>query len=112
MLPLGVLRVAVAIVCVTGIAGMIIGTVATDNNNGVVITFGLISAVAVLVLIASSAVARWAAERQAARAPGSVDEALAERVEQQVSALVSAGATEDEVRALVRDAVRLGRSAR
>jgi len=108
VLPLGVLRAAVAVICVAGIAGMIIGTVATDNNNGVVITFGLITAVSVLLLITATAVSKAAG----ARADGRVDDVLAEQVERHVAALVAAGAREDDVRALVRDAVRLGRSAR
>ena len=41
---LKVLRVAVVVVCIGGIAGMIVGSVA-GNNNGVVITFGLVTAV-------------------------------------------------------------------
>jgi cytochrome c-type biogenesis protein CcmH/NrfF len=38
------------------------------------------------------------------------DEASAEQMEAQVAALVAAGASEEQVRALVRDAMRLGRS--
>ena len=54
---LKVLRIAVVVVCIGGIAGMIIGSVA-GNNNGVVITFGLVTAVSVLVLMAVSAAGR------------------------------------------------------
>jgi low affinity Fe/Cu permease len=101
----GVLRGVVLVVCVIGIAGMIIGTVATDNNNGVVVTFGLVTAVAVLVLIGTTMVQR-------AQAPVGVDEVLAERIEGRVGRLVAAGADEADVRALVGDAVKLGRSTR
>jgi hypothetical protein len=40
---------------------------------------------------------------------GPFDEAVAEQLEAQVAALVTAGAPEEQVRALVRDAMRLGR---
>jgi hypothetical protein len=43
---------------------------------------------------------------------GAVDEELGARVEEQVSGLVAAGADERAVRALVGDAVRLGRTRR
>ena len=52
-----VLRWAVIAICVVGIAGMIIGSIA-DNNNGVVVTFGLITAASWpvgLILVTASA---------------------------------------------------------
>lgn len=104
---LRILRVVVLVVCATGIAGMIVGTLATDNNNGVVMTFGLVTAMAVVVLMATSAAVR---SQEAGRR--AVDDALAEDVERRVAALVERGADEQQVRLLVRDAVRLGRGGR
>lgn len=84
-----------------GIAGLIISSVA-GNNNGVVLTIGMTTVVAAIALLAASSVTR--------REPiDAFDEAEAERLESQVQGLVEAGATETEVRNLVRDAMRLGR---
>jgi cobalamin synthase len=103
-MSLRVLRWAVIAICVVGIAGMIIGSIA-DNNNGVVVTFGLITAVSIIVLMAVAATARSAESRR-----GEVDESLAAEVEDRVQAMVAAGADEAAVRDLVGRAVRLGRS--
>jgi hypothetical protein len=96
------LRLLVAVVGAGGIVGMIIGSIA-DNNNGVVVTSGLIAAVAAIVLITANAVA-------GDRVHGSVDEIQAEKIEAEVRALVEAGANEGALRDLVRRAVRLGRT--
>ena len=101
-MTLGRLRLIVAIVGAGGIVGMIVGSIA-DNNNGVVVTAGLIAAVAAIVLIAANAVAND-------RVYGTVDEIQAERIEEEVRALVDAGANESALRDLVRRAVRLGRT--
>ncbi len=103
---LRLLRSVVAVICVGGIVGMIVGSIA-GNNNGVVITFGLITAVSVLVLMAVAA-----ATRSAPKVTDESDEALAAAVEGQIDGLVAAGADETAVRALVGDAVRLGRARR
>ena len=50
----GAVRGAVIVVCVGGIAGMIIGSVA--DNNAVALTFGLVTAAAVACLIVVTAV--------------------------------------------------------
>jgi uncharacterized protein YunC (DUF1805 family) len=100
------IRPAVLCVFVLGIAGMIIGSIA-DNNNGVVVTSGLVTATAALVLLAVNAVTITA---PAASGTRTVDEVLAARVERRVDALVAKGADEDAVRDLVRDAIRFGRS--
>jgi hypothetical protein len=98
---------AVLVVCVGGIAGMII-TSAT-NHNGAAITFGLITAVAILCQMTATTVANEL--RRAPRAPtvgtGADEEAAA--VEAGVTDLVEHGAEEAAVRDLVRRAVRLGR---
>ena len=96
------IRRAAAAVFVAGIAGMIIGSLA-DNNNGAVVTAGLCTAVAALVLLAVNAVSGPAGSR----AP---DEVQAELVERHVAELVAAGADEAAVRDLVRASVKLGRS--
>ena len=66
-MTLRVLRWAVIAICVVGIAGMIIGSIA-DNNNGVVVTFGLITAVSIIVLMAVATTARSLEAKQAASA--------------------------------------------
>jgi len=103
-MTLRVLRWAVIAICVVGIAGMIIGSIA-DNNNGVVVTFGLITAVSIIVLMAVAATARSAENRR-----GEVDESLAAEVEDRVQAVVAAGVDETAIRDLVGRAVQLGRS--
>jgi hypothetical protein len=94
-------RQAAAVVWVAGIAGMIINSV-RGNNNGWVITCGMATAVASLVVLAVSS----------ATQQDRIDvfeEADAERLEGQVTALVDSGADEVAVRSLVRDAMRAGR---
>ncbi|MCO5329478.1 MAG: hypothetical protein M9961_05305 [Ilumatobacteraceae bacterium] len=90
-----------AVVFVAGIAGIIIASV-NGNNAGVVLSIGLAIAMAAIALLTIGAVG--------GRDRIDVfDEADAERLEGQVSALVEAGADEGAVRALVRDAMKLGR---
>jgi hypothetical protein len=100
--PLRVIRVVVIVLCAAGITGMIVASVA-GNNNGWVVTFGLLTVASVVVLMAFSA----AANRTPAA--GSVDEELAVQVEDRIRLLVETGADESDVRDLVRDAVLLGR---
>jgi hypothetical protein len=90
-----------AAVFVVGIAGLIVSSVA-GNNNGVVLSIGGVIVVAALALLVHAAVL-----------PGRIDvfdEAAGEAVEARVARLVAAGADEADVRGLVRDATRLGRS--
>ena len=103
MSPRTVRRV-VHVVFVAGIAGMIVGSIA--DNNGVAITFGLVTAAAAAALILITSVV----PAEGFAAPVRFDERSAARMEQRIARLVDAGADEDEVRELVRDAVRLGRS--
>ena len=86
---------------VCGIAGLIISSIA-GNNNGVVLTIGGCIAVAAVVLLTISAVT----ERDRIDA---FVEADAEQLEGRISTLVAAGADEAELRSLVRDAMRLER---
>jgi hypothetical protein len=90
-------------VCVAGIAGMIVGSVA--DNNDVALTFGLITAAAVLCLMVATAVSPPTTTAAAA----AFDEGQAARVEALVARLVADGVPEDKVRELVGEAVRLGR---
>jgi uncharacterized membrane protein YraQ (UPF0718 family) len=94
------LRSIVLVLCACGIAGMIISTIATDNNNGWVMSFGMLAALSMIVLIVASSV------RPSVTA---AHETLAEMIEKGVAGLVSSGAPEAEVRKLVGDAVRFGR---
>ena len=97
------LRRTVLVVFVGGIAGMVVGSIM--DNNGTAITFGIITAVAALALILTTAlIAGQPADR--------FDDERAEAVEARIVQLVADGADEAAVRDLVRDAVVLGRTAR
>jgi len=84
-----------------GIAGLIISSVA-GNNNGVVLTIGGIIVLAAIVLMAVNTVT--VDERIDA-----FDDAAAEQLEAHVANLVEQGADETDVRTLVREARRSGR---
>ena len=97
------LRRIVFVVFVGGIAGMVVGSIM--DNNGTAITFGIITAVAALSLILTTAlIAGQPADR--------FDDERAEAVEARIQQLVADGADESDLRELVRDAVVLGRAAR
>jgi hypothetical protein len=89
------------LVFVAGIAGLIIASV-NGNNAGYVLSIGLAMVLAAIALLTFGAVT--SKDRIAP-----FDEAAAAQLEAQVAVLVAAGAPEDQVRALVRDALRLGR---
>ncbi len=95
-----IVRWVVVAVCASGIAGMVVGSVADDNT--ITLTFGLVTAAAVACLIVATAVAGGG--------PGDADEVAGARVEELVAALVASGAEEPAVRDLVREAVALGRA--
>ena len=91
------IRLLCAAVFIACVPGMIVSSIA-GNNEGVVVTFGMCLAVAAIVLLAVSA---------ADRGPR-VDvfsEALAEKVEARVAELVRQGANEETARALVRETI-------
>jgi uncharacterized membrane protein YfcA len=92
----------VLVVFVGGIAGMIVGSIV--DNNGVAITFGILTAVAALCLVLATAMQQSPVLR--------FDERRAAELERRIGELVTQGAREDDVRELVRRAVQLGRSAR
>jgi len=100
-----VVRWVVIGVCVVGVAGIIGGSIA--DNNAVALTFGLVTAVAVVCLMVATAVAGSSTATHTTH----FDEDQAARVEHLVGRLVADGASEDAVRRLVGEAVRLGRSA-
>ena len=105
------IRVTVLVVCGVGILGMIV-TSAT-KHNGAAITFGLITAVAIICQMVATTVSNEARGLPGAPlGPGAAPvgaEADAARVESDIGSLIAAGADEAAVRDLVRHAVRLGR---
>ena len=115
-----VLRRIVVTVFVSGIAGMIFGSI--KDNNGIAITFGLVTAVAALGLILITSVAPPGALAKPGAADDAVaptteraavhDEATARDIEARIQALVDGGADEEQVRLLVRRALDMGRAAR
>ena len=94
-------RIAIG-VCAAGIAGMIVSNIA--GSDGWPIVFGLLTAASAgaLILVTSVTTGPVVAASEV--------ETLGPRVEERAAALVAAGADEVEVRALVADAVRLGRA--
>jgi hypothetical protein len=106
------IRVTVIVVCAGGVAGMVV-TSAT-NHNGAAITFGLVTAAAVICQMVATTVlteARGLPGAPLGVPPVSDGEAEAAQLEDAIQALAAAGADEAAVRDLVRSAVRLGRRA-
>jgi hypothetical protein len=104
-------RTLALLVCVAGIAGMIVTSIL--NHNGAAVTLGLITAVAVLCSMVAKAVAADTERRlRGVPAPeaGAAPDELADLVEHQVQVVVAEGAGEASVRQLVGEAVRLGRT--
>jgi len=97
----------VVALCVLGVAGLIVTSIL--DNAGAAVTIGLCTAAAVLCLIVATAVGT----PPAGPAPPAVvfDDDQAARVEAIVADLTAAGADETTVRALVREAVSLGKGA-
>ncbi len=113
MRSIRVVKTTTLSICAAGIAGMIV-TSALDHN-GAAITFGIVTAVAILCSMVATAVASDIAKDQGKVAVDSDDvdapsDALAVIVEDQVLDLVHGGADEEAVRQLVGEAVRLGRT--
>src|SRR5947209_10470352 len=100
-----VVRWVVIGVCVVGVGGIIVGSIA--DNNAIALTFGLITAAAIACLMRATAVSPSAG---AAATSTSFDERQAARVEELVGRLVAGGASETAVRELVGEAVRLGQT--
>jgi len=95
------IRIVTGVMFVASIAGLIVSSIA-GNNEGWVVTIGVVSAITAIVLIVSSAVV------SSNRIPA-FSEVEAERIEEQVRRLVAAGADENDVRELVKTSIRLGR---
>jgi len=114
MISLRAVRGATLVICVAGIAGMIVTSI--GGHNGAAITFGLITAVAIVCSMVATAVAAETAHRLTGGGGlGGTDQTLpvdrlAEIVENKVQTMVSAGVEEDALRALVGESVRLGRT--
>lgn len=79
---------------------MIASTIATDNNNGWVMSFGLLTALAMITLLIASSV-------RPSVSPS--EEELARRIEDKVTDLMAQGAAEGDVRSIIGDAVTFGR---
>jgi hypothetical protein len=100
-MALKIIKVICFIIFLSGIPALIVSSIA-GNNEGWVVTFGMVTAIAALILIAVSAVS-------AKTRIDTFDEVIAERIEQRVRDLVASGAPESDVRALIRDAIELSR---
>lgn len=94
------IRITCAGTFLGGLAG-IIASSAAGNNEGFVLTFGIITAIAAVVLIVVSAVTNR--ERIDV-----FEDAIAEKLEAQIDDLIAGGADETKLRALIRDALRAG----
>ena len=106
MTPRAIRRLVVC-VCVIGIAGMIFSSI--TERAGAAVTFGLLTATAVVGLILVTSVA-GAHAFDKGRPPIVFDEDRAAEVEAQVQALVDGGADESAVRNLVRTVLGVARS--
>jgi hypothetical protein len=103
-MSLSAFRILCALVFLGGIVTMIVTSV-VSNNMGVMVTTGLITAAAALVLLAVSSATEG-------RPIGTItDDIAAERLERRIEAMVSGGVDERALRDLVRDSIRLGRNA-
>jgi len=98
---LRLIRVSCITLMISGIPALIVSSIA-GNNEGWVLTFGMISAIAAIIFMAVSAAT-------SAKRLDAFDEVVAERVEQRIRMLVEAGADETDVRNLVRDTMNLTR---
>lgn len=98
---LRLIRISCLVLMLSGIPALIVSSIA-GNNEGWVLTFGMISAVAAIILMAVSAAT-------STKRIDAFDDVVAERVEQRIRMLVEAGANETDVRNLVRDSMSLVR---
>lgn len=98
---LRLIRISCITLMISGIPALIVSSIA-GNNEGWVLTFGMISAVAAIIFMAVSAAT-------STKRLDAFDEVVAERVEQRIRMLVEAGADETDVRNLVRDTMNLAR---
>lgn len=68
MITVGAVRVTALVICVAGIVGMIVTSIL--NHNGAAVTFGLITAVAIVCSMVAKAVAMTTEKQVLARAAG------------------------------------------
>ena len=98
---LRVIRWLCAVVFVCGIAGIIVSSI-NGNNAGWVVTIGLTTTLAAVILIIASTVA--SKQRIAA-----FNEVAAEKLESMIADEVARGASEGALREIARRAIELGR---
>jgi len=98
-------RIACAVVFVAGIVTMIVTSI-VSNNMGVMVTTGVLTAIAALILLAVSSAT------EGKPFGGITDDIAAERLERRIEALVATGVDEGELRGIVRESIRLGRGPR
>jgi hypothetical protein len=103
-------RRVVLVLFLACIPAMIVSSV--RGASGAAVTWGLIATTASVVLIVTTAVTTGRIPPGATSRPrdGGDDERTGQALEARIGELVAGGADEAKVRALVRDAVRLGRS--
>jgi len=94
-------RAAALMLCVAGIAGMIVTSIA--DRIDAALTFGFVGAVGALTLLLVGVLV------PGVEAATSLDEQQAAEVEAAIQRLMAAGADEGDLRAAVRTAVELGR---
>jgi hypothetical protein len=97
----GTVRSMALVLCITGIVGMIVTSIA-DSVDGA-IAFGFVGATGALALLLVGVLV------PAVEAASAWNEQQASAVEDGVVRLVAAGADEDDIRATVRAAIALGR---
>ncbi len=95
------IRIACAVIFVLCIAGLIISSIA-GNNEGWVLSIGMCGAIAAIILIVVSLVT-------ATKRVPEFSDVQAEAIEQRITQLVAAGVDESELRELVRSSIQLGR---
>ncbi len=95
------IRTVCIAVFIAGIPALIISSIA-GNNEGWVLTFGMMTAIAALIHMALTATST-------SRRLDVFNQVTAERIEHRIHSLVDAGAQEQELRSLVRDAIDLSR---
>ncbi|MCP3857830.1 MAG: hypothetical protein GY698_24420 [Actinomycetia bacterium] len=96
-------RRVVLVVCVVGVIGMIVGSIA--DRTGVAISFGIMTALAMGGLILVTSVVG----PDSFGGPRPVPEREAAAVDAAIDQLLESGADEDQVRELARRALALGR---
>ncbi len=95
------IRVLCFSIFLAGVPGIIVTSIVSNNNGGIV-TIGMCMVGAAIVLITMSATTTN-------KKLDIFNDVAAERIENRVQSLVQAGADENEVRALIRDTIDLTR---